>query len=184
MSKDNKELNESNEIPTQKVNMMSETEAISFCVTITKAYLVMENKLRKQYNDLVKIKESFPIKYLESDDFEDFLLQASSAKFKAIILSRKLFGLSSEINNELSYITSNFKLYTADDALSEKFDKITEGLREAYINSNFEIKELSKIKDKVKGLADSAEKMIKMFDSDEINFRRIAEKKNKLLGFS
>lgn len=166
------------------VNMMSETDALLYASTLLKSYREMESKLRKEYNLLINLKESFPVKYIEKDDFEDLLLKASNAKFKAILLARKLSGLSSEVEYELEYLISNFKLNIADEALSEKFDKITEGLRDAYVKSKNEIKEMAKLRDKISILADSSEKMIKMFDSDEINFRRIAEKKMRLLGFS
>lgn len=162
----------------------SETEALDLAKKLYTTYNEMETKLRSEYNKLVTLKETFPVKYIEKDEFEDLVLKAAAAKFHAIVVVRKLTGLSSEIDYELSYLISNMKLYIADDALSEKFDKITEGLRDAYVNSKTELKDLAKLKDKVEILADSAEKMVKMFDSDEINFRRMAEKKHKMMGFS
>ena len=166
------------------MSITSEKEGLDLASSLMVTYKKLHTDMRKEYDELEKLKSSFPIKYIENDNFEDLLLQASNAKFKAIILVRKLNGLAAEITYELEYLVSNFKLNIADDALSEKFDKITEGLRDAYVNSKKELKELVVLKEKVEILADSSEKMVKMFDSDEINFRRIAEKKNRLMGFS
>jgi hypothetical protein len=111
------------------------------------------------------------------------MLQAASVKFEAIVMARRYSGLAADMAVELEFVRANFKLNIADDALSEKFEKITEGLRDAYVISKLEIKELTKLNDRVNNHADSAEKLIKAFDGDEINFRRIADRKNKLGGF-
>lgn len=168
----------------KNLNALSESDALDFVNKLYSEYKKMDSFLKKDYDELIKIKETFPVRLVESEDFEDLLIKASNAKFKAIVLVRKLTGLYSEIEYELDFIISNFKLYIADDALSDKFDKITEGLREAYVNSKSDLIDLKELKKSIEVFADSAEKLVKMFDSDEVNFRRIAEKKNKLLGFS
>lgn len=183
MSNENNEKEFVLKLPVAQSNM-TEGEALEYLRDLVKAYKEMEKKVYIQYASLINKKEAFPRKYLDNVDFEDLMIQAASAKFDAIKVARLFSGLSADISVELDFLTANFKLNIADDALSEKFDKITEGLRDAYVASKIEIKDLIKLNDRVSNYADSAEKLIKAFDSDEINFRRIADNKNKLKGFS
>ena len=164
-------------------NTMSETDALEIAKKLVEQYKGLEGGLRKEYKELIKIKEGFPARYLDKSEFEDLVLKASAAKFRAAQVARKLSGLASEAEYELDFLVANFKLYISDDALSEKFDKITEGLRDAYVNSKIELKELGKLVSRVKIFADSAEKMIRQFDSDEINFRRLLDRQ-KMMGFN
>lgn len=166
------------------VSKMSETEALAWVSALLESYRKMANDLKSDYDKLMSLKADFPIKYIDTIDFEELTLRASHAKFRAIQLNQKLEALESEADHELNYVISNFELNIADDALSEKFDKVTESLRKAYMNSKKEIKDLSKLKERVKNLAKSSEKLIRMFDTDEIHFRRFVEKKNKLNGFN
>lgn len=165
-------------------DLLNEVDALELAASLFEKYKEFDKRLKEDYQKLIKLKESFPVKYIESEDFEDLVLKASNAKFNAILLARKSNGLSSEIKYELEYLVSVFKLNIADEALSEKFDKITEGLRDAYVSSKKELKNLKKLSENVDIFAESSERLIRMFDSDEINFRRMAEKKNRMMGFS
>jgi len=165
-------------------DLMNEQEALEFCEKLLEQYQKINKTLKEDYNKLIKLKEGFPVQYIENTDFEDLILKASNAKFQAILLARKINGFSSEVQYEVDYLISIFKINIADEALSEKFDKITEGLRDAYVNSKKQLKNIRKLNDSIQVFADSSEKLIRMFDSDEINFRRMAEKKNRMMGFS
>lgn len=165
---------------------MTETESIDYLQKLLETYIDLDKDLSKEYGHLVKEKESFPSSYLREKgehDFEDLMLKAASYKFKAITLARKYNGLAADIKVELEFVRANFKLNISEEALKTKFEKITEGLRDAYVISKLEIKSLTKLNDRVQNFADSAEKLIKSFDGDEINFRRLADKKNKIMGF-
>lgn len=154
-------------------NMMSEVDALEYARLLIEKYKKFEENLRKDYDELIKVKESFPVRYFEKEEFEDLVLRASNAKFKAAVVARQLGGLASESKYEFEYMIANFKLYISDEALSEKFDKITEGLRDAYVNSKVDLKVLRQLTARVAILADSAEKLIRMFETDETNFRRL-----------
>lgn len=140
-------------------------------------------QLDGNYATLTKLKKSFPTKYIELDDFEDLLLKASQGKHNSLEMSKVATGMSSELDTKLEFFMANMKIYMAEDALKLlNFPKPTDTMREAYINTKKEITELKILHDRFETLSSSLDKLYKMFENDEINFRRFMEKKDKLRG--
>ena len=142
--------------------------------------------INKEIRILEEKKAKFPEKYLAKateGNYEDLLILASQLKHKSISLSRNITGVYVAVDAELDYFESQILLYFAEYFLKEKgFDKITDLLRNSYLSSNRELKKLKVLKGKLKAVEKSAESLVRAFESDEVNFRKFLDMKNKLRG--
>jgi len=141
------------------------------------------HKINKEYDALVAIKKDFPQKYVLKDDFEDLMLKSSQAKHLALTTNKLAMGLSEELELKLEFYKAHIQIYIVDDELKAKnFTKITDSLRESYIKTHKEIVEFEIMVSRFQTLVTSLDKLFKMFESDEINFRRFLEKKDQMKG--
>lgn len=165
--------------------VMTEHETLKFIADLLERYKKVEFQLKNEYENLMKVKNKFPKKYIDSKeiDYENHMIEAAGAKHESIVVARRFAGFASELKIELEYFEALFKIELADSALALKFEKITEGLRDAYVLTKKEIKELKLLSSNVESFSKSADKLVKAFESDEINFRRLADKHNKMQGF-
>lgn len=142
--------------------------------------------LDKEYKTLETKQKQFPVKYLvkaSEGNYEDLLILAAQLKHQSIKINRNATGLLVNLVTDLDYYESQMLLYFAEIFLKEKgFDKVTDLLRNSYLSSSKEIKKLRALKGKVKAIVDSAEDLIRAFESDEVNFRKFMEMNNKLKG--
>lgn len=140
-------------------------------------------KINKDYDALVAIKKDFPQKYIMKDDFEDLMIKSSQAKHLALTTNKLAMGLSEELEIKLEFYKAHIQIYIVDDELKGKnFTKITDSLRESYIKTHKEIAEFEIMGSRFQTLVSSLDKLFKMFESDEINFRRFLEKKDQMKG--
>lgn len=157
--------------------------------SITKSlanYMEGYKLLDKEYQNMEAQQRKFPEKYLkraEEGNYEDLLILASQLKHKAIKINRNATGVLVNLDADLDYYEAQILLYHAEVFLKEKgFDKITDLLRNSYLSSSREIKKLRVYKGRLKALKDSAESLVRAFESDEVNFRKFLDMKNKLKG--
>lgn len=127
-------------------------------------------------------REKLPKKFSEKEDFEDFLILASQLKHRAITLQRSSTSMSGTIDIDYDYIYAQLLLYSAEDFLKDKFDKVTDKLRDQYVNSKKDLKALLKIRVKIRAVEGSAAQLVRAFESDEVNCRKFLDLKNKLKG--
>lgn len=150
--------------------------------TFEEAYKIVDRELKS----LEIRQQKFPEKYITKateGDYENLLILASQLKHKSITLSRNITGVMVALIAELEYYEAQILLYFAEYFLKEKgFDKITDLLRNSYISSSKELKKLNVLKGKLKALEKSAEQLVRAFESDEVNFRKFLDMKNKLKG--
>ena len=151
----------------------------------TKSYELMEKTLMGSFKQLQANQGQLPKKFIgQDDDYEDFVLQSADSKHKAIELWRDSLGSYESLSADLDYFTAQLKLYVAESFLSEHgFDRATDALRDSFVKSNKKIKELIKLKGKLESLSGASERLVRAFESDEVNCRRLLERKNKLTGF-
>lgn len=139
--------------------------------------------LEDEFEFLYKEHDKFPKKYSDKDDFENFLLLASSLKHRSIRFMKSAMSIDGRISSDLDYFESMLTIHLADTFLEDKgFDKVTDKLRVYYVNSNKNIKELRKYKSSISSFVDIAEKMVRAFDADEVDCRKFLDMKNKLRG--
>ncbi len=150
--------------------------------TFEEAFKIIDKELKSLENKQQKFPEKYIAKATEGD-YEDLLILASQLKHKSIALSRNITGVFVALDAELDYFESQILLYYAEHFLKEKgFDKITDLLRNSYLSSNKELKKLKILKGKFKAHEKSAEQLVRAFESDEVNFRKFLDMKNKLKG--
>lgn len=143
----------------------------------------MFKKINGDYDKLVLVKKEFPQKYILNDDFEDLMLKASQAKHLALTTNKLAMGLSEELDTKLEFFKAHMEIYIVDDQLKQlNFTKVTESLRESFINTHKEIVEFRIMSGRYSTVVSSLDKLFKMFESDEINFRRFLEKKDQMKG--
>jgi hypothetical protein len=142
--------------------------------------------LEKEVKSLEDHQQKFPAKYLtkaSEGNYEDLLILASQLKHRSIKLNRNAAGLLVNTDTDLDYYEAQILLYFAEPFLKDKgFDKITDLLRNSYLSSSKEIKKLRVVKGKLKAVMESAESLVRAFESDEVNFRKFMDMKNKLRG--
>jgi hypothetical protein len=142
--------------------------------------------LEKEYKNLEEQQRKFPEKYLSratEGNYEDLLILASQLKHRSIKINRNSTGILVNLDTDLDYYEAQILLFFAETFLKEKgFDKVTDLLRNSYLSSNKEIKKMRSLKGRVKALKDSAESLVRAFESDEVNFRKFLDMKNKLKG--
>lgn len=140
-------------------------------------------QINKDYESLSVLKKEFPRNYVLKDDFEDLLLKASQAKHFALTTNKLAMGLSEELGTKYKFFRAHFEIFIADDELKARnFSKITDSLRDSYIRTHKEMTDFEIMAGRYETLVSALDKLFKMFESDEINFRRFLEKKDKLMG--
>jgi len=164
--------------------MDKEIEIKSEIKTLLAEYSNMEVFLGKRLDSLILEQDKFPKQFSgELEDYEDHILLASQCKHKAISLSKDLIALFEAMISDYNYFSSQMKLYLAESFLQEHgFDKPTEALRDAYVSADENLRDFLKIKGKMKALSNAAEKLVKAFESDETNYRRLLERQTRLTG--
>jgi hypothetical protein len=142
------------------------------------------SQLFKVYEDLRKEHGSLPQKFVgRKDDYEDHILKAANCKHKSIELWRDSAGMFESLVADLEFFEASFQLYLADSFLQDHgFERATDKLRESYVKTNPLIKDLIKEKGKLKSLAGASEKLVKAFENDETNCRRLLERQTKYVG--
>lgn len=172
-----------NTVDTKILSEKDLLEALSKSLT---NYVEGYKLLEKEVKALEDQQQKFPGKYLSrasEGNYEDLLILASQLKHRAIKLDRNAGGLLVNTDTDLDYYEAQILLYFAEPFLKDKgFDKVTDLLRNSYLSSSKEIKKLRVVKGKLKHLMDSAEALVRAFESDEVNFRKFMDMKNKLRG--
>lgn len=138
--------------------------------------------IESEYQILLKQQDKLPKKFIISYDFEDALILASQLKHRSIQMLKNSTGLYEAAKIDVDYLESQLLLNVADEFLRDKFDKITDNLRRAFVSSHKGLKSLLKVKGKLMALQEASEKLVRAFESDEVNCRKFVEMKNKLKG--
>ena len=146
--------------------------------------LLHDSILMKDYKVLQKEQGLLPKTYTNNNqDFEDHILAAANSKHKAIELYRTSLTAYDSICAELEYFSAQLKLYLSEGFLKEHgFDRATDSLRDSFVKSNVTIKDLIKVKGDLESLSGATERLVKAFENDETNCRRLLERKTKYLG--
>ena len=153
-------------------------EMLGLITEYEKALSLLEN----EYKMLSSRQDKFPHKFVATIDFEDFVILASQCKHKSISLMKNSMAISGRIESDMDYIESLIRMHLADLFLKDKFDRVTDVLRESYIKSNKNIKKLKKLKKEIISFPDVSEKLVRAFEGDEVNCRKFLDMKNKLRG--
>lgn len=164
---------------------MTEKDLISYLSKVIAHYTTALNSLEKNYKDGEEAKATFPEKYISSkdEDYENLLILAANLKHQMVSLNKMAMGIYSSVSIELDYNEAQILLNHSELALKQKgFDKITDTLRQSYLSSSKEIKKIRVLKGKIRAVMEASDDLIKAFESDEVNFRKFLDMKNKLRG--
>lgn len=147
-------------------------------------YSKMEKFLANKLDSLISEQEKFPKQFSgKLEDYEDYILLASQCKHNSISLSKDMIAIYESMNSDYNYFASQMKLYLAESFLQEHgFDKPTEALRDAYVAADDGLRDFLKVKGRFKALTNASEKLVKAFESDETNYRRLLERQTRLTG--
>lgn len=138
--------------------------------------------IEEEYKNLVKKQDNLPKKFVTNYDFEDSVILASQLKHRSIQLFKNSMALYGSVKLDIDYIDAQLRLYVVEDFLRDKYDKVTDAARNAYVNSFKGTRELGKLKVKLESIQDAADKLVRAFEGDEVNCRKFLEMKNKLKG--
>lgn len=138
--------------------------------------------IEEEYKNLVKKQDNLPKKFVTHYDFEDSVILASQLKHRSIQLFKNSMALYGSVKLDIDYIDAQLRLYVVEDFLRDKYDKVTDAARNAYVNSFKGTRELGKLKVKLESIQDAADKLVRAFEGDEVNCRKFLEMKNKLKG--
>ena len=147
-------------------------------------YSKAEDMLINRIASMEMEREKFPSRMSDAESsLEDLILSAARHKHDAISLTRDSISISESMNIDCDYFCSQIKLFMAESFLKEHgFDKTTESLRDAYVSSNQELRQIMKLMGRVKAIANVSEKLVRAFESDETNYRKLMERQTKLTG--
>jgi hypothetical protein len=149
------------------------------------SYQEMFNTLKITYLKLKDKHGSIPEKFIgrEKDDWEDHILLAANAKHLTIELWRDSSGSFESISADIDYFEANIVIHIADAFLTEHgFDRSTDKLRESFVKTNPLMRDLLKLQGQLKALSSASEKLVKAFENDETNCRRLLERQTKYNG--
>lgn len=151
--------------------------------------LALQAKNDKEKSQLVMELENYKKVILEVTPeremyfYEDLVLFVSNCKHEALDLWKFSIALYESMEADSDYFNARFFLEVADEALRDKgFGKVTEALREHFLNSKNEIRSFKKVAAEALALKDASKKLVDAFESDEVNFRRFFDKKLNLVG--
>lgn len=151
----------------------------------------MNQEINKLDNLLItlKIKNKYETLLLEVTPereryfYEDLVLFVANCKHESRDLWMHCLSSYDDIETNCEYFKAKLSLDIADDHLRDRgFTKITADQREAYVNSRDELRALKSLSGKIKALRDSSKKLLDAFESDEVNFRRFADRKTSIGG--
>ena len=142
---------------------------------------IYEGILKKE-KDMEVRHEEFPVTFLKDEKYEDLVLKASNYKHRSIQLMREATAVSGSCKADLEYLEAQLKLYSADTFLKEKFDKITDSLRNSFVKSKRQMRDLQKILKGLEAVQVGAEKLVRAFEADEVNFRRFHQLQGTTIG--
>lgn len=163
-------------------NVLSEKELNDYIQKLTTRYAKAFEEFDKRYNAIDKEAMLFPIKMSKTDDIEELMLKAAKLKHESLNVMKNSMIMFASIKYDSKFIESKMKLELADIFLIDKFDRITDSLRDSFVASNKYLLQLKKLEMKYEVLGNSAEQMNRDLANDEINFRRLLEARNKLNG--
>ena len=164
------------------MDQMTEQEITEEIKTLLERYKKGLEIIDKELLTLNQQKDRLPKKFSEKEDFEDHLILASQLKHRSITLQRNSTALSGTIDIDYDYIYAQLLLYCAEEFLLGKFDKVTDKLRDQYVNSKKDLKALLKMRVKIRVIEETASQLVRAFESDEVNCRKFLDLKNKLRG--
>lgn len=171
---------------TADQNIQSEKQLVEILTKQIEHFTAAAKLIETEMKNLEKKQQSFPLKYLEKaneGNYEDLLIQASQLKHKSISLHRNVSGIEVSLDTEIGYFEAQILLYFAEFFLKDKgFDKVTDLLRNSYLKSSKELKKLKNLQGKILANKKASEQLVRAFESDEVNFRKFLDMKNKLRG--
>lgn len=162
---------------------MTQPEIIQYLSEVNPKYKSIKDKLITQYRELIEVKERFPIRLIKTDNFDDLTLRAANAKYRSILLNRRAQALSSQITNEYNYLKSEMLLYVAPEFFKELKLNPTEALRKVFLENSKPLMELHQLSKDMADFSSTMSDLKRMFESDEVNFRKLAETKRSMGGF-
>lgn len=141
--------------------------------------LLITLKIKNKYENLILEVSPEREKYF----YEDLVLFVSNCKHDARDLWMLCLGNFDDIESNVEYFKAKLSIDIADNALKDKgFTKISADIRSDYVSSREELFKLKLLSGKVKAIRDASKKLLDAFESDEVNFRRFADRKNNLNG--
>lgn len=165
-----------------KDDAMTEIEFNEEITKLITRYDEGQKLMDKEYKVLLEQQKRLPRKFAEKEDFEDYVILASQLKHRAIQLNKNTTALLGALDIDIDYFEAHFILYSVEDFLRDKFDKITDQMRKYALNNKKEIRNIRKIKARISPIQEAAEKLVRAFESDEVNCRKFLDLKNKLRG--
>lgn len=144
-----------------------------------KSRLSMTLRQIRMYQKLLKkVDEKSHITYF----YEDLMLFCSELKHETLDLWKNSFTLYETLDNSYSYYKDLYFIEVSEDiAKSQGFRKPTADIRNAVVGSRVELKDLKDLASKARVLKDSARKLLDCFEYDEVNIRKFADRKDKVL---
>lgn len=149
---------------------------------IVEGYTPIYEKLERKLNKLEKVHEDFPVSYMQDTAYEDYVLKAAHYKHESIVILKESLSMSGSCKTDYEYLESQLKIYSADTFLREKFDKVTDGLRNSFVKSKPEMRTLAKLQKRFEAQSTTIERLVKAFEADEVNFRRFHQMNLNLKG--
>lgn len=166
-----------------KSDYASETELLSDIKDNSAAFTSLYKKYSADFKKIESLKNDLPTKFIVKDDFEDLMLIVQQGKMHSIDIFKVALGVREEIDIKVNYFESHLLIYHAGTSLGNlNFEKITDKLREAYVQTKKELAELKIILSRFESLISSLEKLYKALENAEINYRRFMEKTDKIKG--
>jgi hypothetical protein len=150
----------------------------------TKEYEELNAVLSKTYDELSVKHERLPAKIVDNkEDFENHMLFSAHQKHEALKLWKNAMAGFTSIDLDVSGFVSELKMKVAETFLQEHgFDRATDALREAFVMGVDELRSLMKIRAHLEVLAKVSERLVRSFEGDETNCRKIMDKINTLSG--
>jgi len=145
------------------------------------AFETTETRLKKE-------RSSIPDKFVESDlktdAYENHLMKAAQLKHDAKDLWKDSIALYESIDADVKYFAAQLKLWLANIFLQEHgFGEGTDKLREAYVDSDSNLRALRKLRGKLMSYRETGQHLTRAFENDETNCRHLLKNKYGSGGF-
>lgn len=163
----------------KKINKLKEEEVINADRILThEVELVILDKKIKRNKTFFVLNEN-RVRYFH----DDLLLYITGLYDEVIDIIERIEGASYSINLDVADFESQYLLEFADQYLKSKnYSNATESLRKSYLALKSDLKNLKKLANSFKNMANNADRVLKRLNNDEINQRRFHEKVNNKLG--
>jgi hypothetical protein len=163
---------------------MSLTEFNEELEMVNKVYSAEVLSLNKLRDDSQTLALSvMPIEFSSDHEYEDHMIQLAHLKHGAIKLANAAVKLHGSAKSDLAHYSARLKLDHAEEGLRDRgFDRVTEALRDSFCDVHGGLARLSKMAAELDGLAKTTLHLIKAFESDEQNIKKLMELKNTLKG--